>query len=230
MLFLLSLMRDDLWSRGFISFGGFDQYQRDNGQDLVGFRRFMRRLAGFEDLAVELTPLLVQLDAYGQVMFGQVRREEDDPRFVKGTPYHDPETPEFDSSWFTVITETEMRDWPSRITEKPLKPLVNFHPLLTFGNPGSLRMLRDLGFATFADVIDESYDDELDPRRRFDMVYAEVARLCAMDETELARLEARVADKLESNARHGLIDLPQTRRRQTDTALLDQILTAVGLG
>ena len=229
-LFLLSLMRDGLWDQGYISFGGFDQHARDSGEDLVGFRRFMRRLAGFEDLAVELTPLLAELDAYGQVMFGKVRREEGDPRFVRGSPFRDPRMTEFDSSWFSVITETEMRDWPSRITEKPLKSLVNFHPLLTFGNPGSLRMLRELGFATFEDVIDQSYDDELDPRRRFDMVYAEVARLCAMDETQLARLEAAIADKLEANARWGLIDLPKTRRRQNDAALIDQILAAVGLG
>lgn len=229
-LFLLSLMRDDLWRRGFISFGGFDQHQHANGEDLAAFRRLMRRLEGFEDLAAELSPLLDQLDAYGQVLFGKVRRKEDDPRFVKGTPHRDAKVVEFDRSWFTVITETEMRDWPSRITEKPLKPLANFHPLLTFGNPGSLRMLRELGFATFEDVIDESYDDELDPRRRFDMVYAEVTRLCSMGQAGLGRLEARIADKLEANARWGLVDLPRLRRPQIHAALIDQILTAVRAG
>ncbi len=136
---------------------------------------------------------------------------------------------EFQQSFLTVITETEMRGWASRITEKPLKPLVNFHPLITFGNPGALRMIRDLGFATFPEVIDESYDAEPDPRRRFDMVYAEVRRLCALDDAEMARLEASISDKLEANARRGLLDLSRAGRTVTDTALIDQILTAVRL-
>ncbi len=83
---------------------------------------------------------------------------------------------EYAESWFSVVTETEMRPRPSRITEKVLKPLVNFHPMILFGNPGSLRMVRDYGFVTFENVIDESYDDEPDPRRRFDKAYLELER------------------------------------------------------
>ena len=227
-LFLLSLIRDGMWDQGFISFGGFDQFQRDTGQDRAAFRRSMGRLEGFEDMAAELTPRLAELDAYGQVMLGKVRREAG-ARYVSRAPLRDPNMGEFQQSFFTVITETEMRGWASRITEKPLKPLVNFHPLITFGNPGALRMIRDLGFATFPEVIDESYDAEPDPRRRFDMVYAEVRRLCALDDAEMARLEASISDKLEANARRGLLDLSRAGRTVTDTALIDQILTAVRL-
>jgi hypothetical protein len=226
-LFLLSLIRDGLWEQGFISFGGFDQFERSSGQSRLQFARAMLRLDGFTDLAADLEPLLAQLDAYGQVLLGRIDREPGGAHVHK-SPLLDRKMVEYDRSWFSVVTETEMRPRRSRITEKPLKPLVNYQPLVSFGNPGSLQMLRELGFATFEEAIDERYDVEDDPRRRFEMAYAEVRRLCALDEAELARLEAALASKLEHNARWGLFDLPRTRRGEHDRALIDQILAATG--
>jgi hypothetical protein len=135
---------------------------------------------------------------------------------------------EYQDSWFSVVTETEMRARPSRITEKVLKPLVNFHPSLVLGNPGALAMTREYGFATFPEIIDESYDEECDPRRRYDLVYREFVRLCRLDERELARLESRVADTLDFNARWGLTQFPSQFRGRHDEALTDRILAAVG--
>ena len=33
-------------------------------------------------------------------------------------------------------------------------------------------MIRSYGFVTFEEMLDEGYDDDWDPRRRFDRVYA----------------------------------------------------------
>jgi hypothetical protein len=225
-LFLLSLIRDGLWDQGYISFGGFDRFEKAYGQDKAEFSRVMKRQPGFQDLARQLMPLLDTLDSYGQVVFGWVIRDHRSNHIHKA-PLLDRGVEEYNRSWFSVITETEMRGRPSRITEKPLKPLANFHPLISFGNPGSLEMIRELGFVTFEEMIDERYDLEPDPRRRFDMVYAEVKRLCALDEAELARLEAKIADKLEHNARWVLFDMPRVRKAQHDRALLDAILASV---
>ena len=109
----------------------------------------------------------------------------------------------------------------------PLKPLLNFHPLLTFGNPGALRMMRELGFATFDAVFDESYDDEPDPRRRFDMVYGEFRRLLALDDDAWGRLKRKVADVMTHNARWGLTEVADSWRREGEVALLDAILAGV---
>jgi len=87
--------------------------------------------------------------------------------------------------------------------------------------------VRELGFETFGELIDESYDEEPDPRRRFELAYAEVRRLCALDETDLARRICGVADKLEHNARHALVEMPGALRRRRDAELLDEILGAV---
>jgi hypothetical protein len=224
-LFLLSLMRDGLWERGHISFGGFDKHRKSEHGGVGKFRRHLHAWAGFEDLALELEPWLARLDAYGEVVFSPppskaVRRHS-------GVMVRDEDLREFDDSWFGVVTETEMTSRPSRITEKALKPLSNFHPLVTFGNVGALGLMRELGFAGFGQVIDEAYDLEPDPRRRFDLVYAEVRRLCALDEADLARLADRIADTLEANARWALVEMPGAQRRKHDAGLIDQILQGI---
>lgn len=102
----------------------------------------------------------------------------------------------YDRCWFSIVTETEMTTRAIRITEKPLKPLANFHPFLIFGNPGSLAFLKQLGFSTFAPWIDERYDDEPDPLERFDLAYAEVRRISAMPNRSCTRLREICAKRL----------------------------------
>lgn len=68
------------------------------------------------------------------------------------------------NSWFSIITETSSTDNGESvmITEKTIKPMLACHPFIVFGNRRILRYLRDLGFKTFANTIDESYDTKYD--------------------------------------------------------------------
>src|SRR6185312_13530483 len=118
-------------------------------------------------------------------------------------------------------TETEMLDRPHRVTEKPLKALANFQPLLLMGSRGGLGILREDGFETFGGYIDESYDDEPDPVARFEMVYSEFRRLCALSEQELYEREQALADVLRHNARRLVVDIPRLILKKLDPELLD---------
>jgi hypothetical protein len=225
-LFLLSLLRDGLWDQGFVSFGGFKHPDERKGErPRPTAEQLARSLPGFDDKIAELVPLLDSLDARGRVLLGMKQHRW--KRLELWNCGMAADLAEYDKSWFSVVTETEMRPKPSRITEKSVKPLANFHPMLVLGNPGSLAMIRSYGFATFEDVFDESYDEELDPRRRFDLVYREMTRLCRIDEDALLALERRVADKLIYNARWGLTTFPGVYRAQRDVALVNDILAAV---
>jgi hypothetical protein len=226
-VFLLTLLRDGLWDLGFVSFGGFRQGPEGPGKTRPSEADLMRALPGFEDLVADVSPGLDRLDGYGRVLLGM--EQHGWKRLELWNAGMAAELGEYGESWFSVVTETEMRHRPSRITEKILKPLVNFHPLIVLGNPGSLAMIREYGFRTFGGVIDESYDEELDPRRRFDRAYSEIARLCRLDDAAWSRLEASVADTLMFNAHWGLTQLPTARRRERDIAVLDGILRAVGV-
>ena len=68
-----------------------------------------------------------------------------------------------------------------RVTEKVFKPIVGLQPFLIVGNPGSLGLLRGLGFRTFGALFDERYDRITDPVQRFEAVEAEVLRCLALD-------------------------------------------------
>lgn len=58
----------------------------------------------------------------------------------------------------SVVTETEVTTDLMRITEKTLKPYLLGHPVIVIGNRGSLDIVRSLGFQTFDQIIDPSYD------------------------------------------------------------------------
>ena len=213
LLLLLRLIRDGLWDQGWLSFGGF---ANDGEIAKQGKAAVMSRLAGlngFADEAEALAPYADELEAIGPVLFGMDAGEPSQRLEAD-------ELPQYGDSWFTVVTESEMFARPHRITEKPLKPLLNLHPFLVLGNPGSLKLLRGYGFETYSDIFDERYDEETDPRRRFDMVYDQVRKLCALDEAELARMTDQVAEILVFNACWGLEELP---RRFSDTIAVEVI-------
>jgi hypothetical protein len=214
LMVMLRMMRSGLWDQGFISFGGFEQMVGRKGKDFEALRQQFLSFRGFEDEAAALEPWLDRLSACGPLPLGRITTR-------------DAPLPEYGLSWFSVVTESEMRARPTRITEKSLKPLLNFHPMLVFGNPGSLQMLRDLGFASFPELVDESYDAEPDPRRRFELAWAELERLCALDEAELARAVAGLQDKLLANAEHGLVRLPLVFRDRIDAELVERLLGAM---
>lgn len=70
----------------------------------------------------------------------------------------------FNPNWyantcFSLVVET-LIDQEIFVTEKTFKPLAFEHPAIIYGSPGTLKYLRDQGFATFDNVIDESYDKE----------------------------------------------------------------------
>ncbi len=219
-VFLLRLLRDGLWDKGHISFGGLRRLGFKENNDPRGtLDKQLRAMDGFEDLTEALEPYIDQLDAMGEVLLG-------DPSQIKHCN-NDMPMSENDNSWFTVVTETEMQG-PRRITEKPFKSLVNFHPSITLGNAGSLALIREFGFRTFEGYVDKSYDEEPDRRRRFDMVYEEVRRLCALPEAELRRMEQDFTETLAFNAEWGLTRLPAIFRDEIDIRLVEQVLTLIG--
>ncbi|MDA9444625.1 hypothetical protein XH98_37290 [Bradyrhizobium sp. CCBAU 51745] len=109
------------------------------------------------------------------------------------------DTDVYDRSFASLVTETEISDGDmTRVTEKTLKPLFMEHPLLVFGNVGSLRIVRDLGFQTFSPYIDESYDELPSAAQRTAALLRSISRL--RDSIESA--DSAVLGPLQEIARH----------------------------
>jgi hypothetical protein len=225
LFFLLSLVRDGLWDRGFISFSGFDKTFNPYAKSRHKLGDEMLAEPGFEDLAAELVTHIPALHAKGSIVLG-VDEGADEGHVLNNATIEDPPLPERDQSWFTVVTETEFSG-ARRVTEKPFKSMLNFHPTLMIGTERSLELIRELGFQTYDGYFDEAYDQEPDPRRRFDMAYAEVRRLCALSDEQLYAMEQQIAEVMTFNARWGLTRAPALYRDEIDVKLMNDILRLI---
>lgn len=93
--------------------------------------------------------------------------------YLKPEPYID--------TYFSLVTETVF-DYPySFRTEKIWKPIAIGHPFIAVANRGFYRDLHNLGFRTFAHVIDESFDLIDDNQQRIEQIAQVTNDLCNQD-------------------------------------------------
>lgn len=118
-------------------------------------------------------------------------------RFLTGAPYRcdDLTEAEHNSHWIladhlysdsyaSIVLETlydAEQSGGAFITEKTFKAILNGHPFVIFGCPGTLATLRRLGYRTFDHVIDNSYDEIPDNTQRFRAAVAAVQHLSTQD-------------------------------------------------
>jgi hypothetical protein len=221
-LLLARLMKAGLFDAGYISFGGFDETRHSRAVSLKVMLGMIAELPGFGPIAGELMPYVYEMTRLEPMLLGEPKRVEGQPQHVKKQAA-DRQFDEYSDSFFTIVTETELNS--RRISEKPLKSLVNFQPSIILGNPGSVAFTRELGFQSFDGYVDEAYDTQADPAARFEMVAAECLRLCALPDAELWRLEREWTDVLVHNARFGLKKLPTLYRDKFDLRLVEQLAT-----
>ena len=75
-------------------------------------------------------------------------------------------------TWVSVVSETLYEDWQPTVffSEKIFKPIRAHHPFILVCHPGAIAWLKKLGFQTFSNWWDESYDQEPDPVKRMQMI------------------------------------------------------------
>jgi len=101
----------------------------------------------------------------------------------------------YDRTKYSLVVESRIDE--IFITEKILKPLAFGHPFIVWGAPGIMARLRKLGFETFDNCIDESYDLEKDDDKRLAMIIDEVARLNAVAKDYF--LDSKTQQKIKHN-------------------------------
>lgn len=106
-----------------------------------------------------------------------------------------------------------------------LRAIANFHPFIVAGNPGTLSLLREMGFKTFTGFIDESYDEIENPEERGMMVISEVKRLCSLSENEIHEWYLSLLPILTYNAEHLLHYIPVWIRQRMGAEILYKFRT-----
>jgi len=98
-----------------------------------------------------------------------------------------------------LVVETVL-DYPyPYISEKTLRPILCKRMFLILGPVGVLSLLRNKGFYTFNDIIDESYDNISDPSDRFRAVISEAEKFCSRPLQEIVQYLEHSHSKFEHN-------------------------------
>lgn len=91
-------------------------------------------------------------------------------------------------SYINLTTETLFFEDCYYMSEKIFKPIANLQPFINIGSPYTLRELRKLGFKTFSDFWDESYDEETNPIKRMEKIEKLIIWLSEMSMDEIHQL------------------------------------------
>ena len=121
----------------------------------------------------------------------------------------DPVRDLYKNSLVNIITETYFFNNIIHITEKTYKPIAFMQPFVMLGSYGSLKHIKDMGFKTFGEFWDESYDLEKDDIKRFTMVTAVIESIASWTDQEKIDFTYAVKDIVEYNLKH-LNSMPDT--------------------
>jgi len=90
------------------------------------------------------------------------------------------------NSYLHITSETQFDTVSTPfLSEKTFRPILNLQPFIYLGNYKGLEEIRRLGFKTFSPFIDESYDQEPDPKKRFDLIEKEIKKFADMSLQEV---------------------------------------------
>lgn len=82
---------------------------------------------------------------------------------------------------FNLVLESDFEFAVHYTTEKVIRPLILGMPFVLGSSAGHLGRLHQMGFKTYSDLWDESYDQELDGDRRLRQVFETVRQLFEFD-------------------------------------------------
>ena len=110
----------------------------------------------------------------------------------------------YTNSYFNFVVETLFSNDTIVLSEKTFKPILNLQPFVLIGNPGSLQLLRDLGYRTFEEVIKQDYDKVIDHKDRMSSVLKVCYDLCKLSHQHHLRIQDIIKDIVAYNQRHFL--------------------------
>lgn len=114
----------------------------------------------------------------------------------------------YNQTAFSLVTETNFASNYVFHTEKIVKPILARRLFIVFGGRHYLKNLHRLGFKTFNNIIDESYDDEPDYQRRGELICGQLKYLLQQD-------QQRVLDAIKHTVEHNY-NLMMTKDWQKD--------------
>jgi hypothetical protein len=119
----------------------------------------------------------------------------------------------YSNAFWNIVCETHIDINGSNgtfITEKTWKPIRHNQPFIIIGTVHSLKHLKDMGYKTFGNVIDESYDDVVDSKLRYYKIKEVIKYISSKSLQELSAINAEIKPIVEHNSM--LFNSPNTKR------------------
>lgn len=108
----------------------------------------------------------------------------------------------YSNSLVSIVTETTFFEDTHAITEKAFKPIKYMHPFIMVGSPGLLKRLQQMGFKTFSEWWDESYDLDLDHEKRMKRILDLCVEIQGWSDEQVVKFRNEVKEILEYNYHH----------------------------
>lgn len=105
----------------------------------------------------------------------------------------------YQNSLISIVTETNWEIPHLTSTEKSFKPFRDKHPFIIVGVNGALKSMRSLGFMTFSEFWDESYDDIKDPYMRLVKIIEVCNEIGTWDDEKILDFKRKVKPILDHN-------------------------------
>tara|TARA_B100001094_G_scaffold301918_1_gene328650 strand:- start:2266 stop:3651 length:1386 start_codon:yes stop_codon:yes gene_type:complete len=203
-LVTLHLLKKQYQKEGLISFNDDLKDETMGKEEFQDFKKILTQLdtLDYYDTFLKNIPIRIDWETF------------DNSQSFEGR--YSPNYEFYKDSYFSVVTETnyelEYNTWDLHqhetifLTEKTLNALWCYHPFVIVNAKYSLKKLREMGFQTFPELFDESYDDEPHPVKRLKMVLDEVDRVMKMDKEELHKIYNSMEEKFIHN-RNVILDI-----------------------
>lgn len=164
---------------------------KDKGWVSLGNKNisFSRQNFSFKETIRQIIPIDSRLNQTKMLEFWDVNSDAVDIK-IDDKNLFDNQSGDLDlkahfETFVSVVSETIVEENSIFFSEKIVKPIYCCQPFILFGNPGSLKKLKSLGYMTFGDFWDESYDEETNYVKRMEMIIDILETLSEKTETEL---------------------------------------------
>jgi len=101
-----------------------------------------------------------------------------------------------------IVPETLFNTTKTHLTEKIFKPIVMKQPFIIVGCPNSLKYLKDYGFKTFDYIWNEHYDQEMNPKKRMDMIISLIDQIAKLSDEDFRNLILETEKIVKHNHKH----------------------------
>ena len=191
-----SLFKNNLLQHGAISCTGYKNFTYNRSTETTD--EYISKLENFNNLTFATFKNMLPLTIDSKSTQIEVPDWGSDPDPINLHQNGRDESHLFKNVFLNVINETHQPDDTVFITEKTYRSINYCRPFVINGDTGSLQYLKEMGFKTFDEFWDESYDTD-DDHTKITKISKIVEYVCGLDIRELQTLYEEMLPTLEHN-------------------------------